>query len=78
MADGINLGAGPGLERLLDIARSARIAAGGDAASFIVTVSSDLRAATLSELERLDVHRVVVFVRAPFAENARRLADARR
>jgi alkanesulfonate monooxygenase SsuD/methylene tetrahydromethanopterin reductase-like flavin-dependent oxidoreductase (luciferase family) len=78
MADGINVGGGPGLERLLDIARTARVAAGGDAATFIVTVSSDLRAATLSKLERLDVHRVVVFVRAPFAENARRLAETRR
>jgi alkanesulfonate monooxygenase SsuD/methylene tetrahydromethanopterin reductase-like flavin-dependent oxidoreductase (luciferase family) len=78
MADGINLGGGPGLERLLDMARTTRTAAGGDAASFIVTVSSDLRADTLSKLERLDVHRVVVFVRAPFAENVRRLADSRR
>jgi alkanesulfonate monooxygenase SsuD/methylene tetrahydromethanopterin reductase-like flavin-dependent oxidoreductase (luciferase family) len=78
VADGINLPGGPGLTRLLEVARTARSAAGRDWSSFVVTVSSDLSAAALDRLEALEVDRAVAFVRAPFAANARRLAAGRR
>jgi alkanesulfonate monooxygenase SsuD/methylene tetrahydromethanopterin reductase-like flavin-dependent oxidoreductase (luciferase family) len=77
VADGVNLPGGPGLARLLEVARTARKLSGRDPSSFIVTVSSDLRASTLQRLGELAVDRVVVFVRAPFAESARRLATSR-
>jgi len=77
VADGVNLPGSGGLERLLEIARTARRASGRDPSSFVVTVSSDVRASTLERLGGLEVDRVVVFVRQPFAENARRLATTR-
>jgi alkanesulfonate monooxygenase SsuD/methylene tetrahydromethanopterin reductase-like flavin-dependent oxidoreductase (luciferase family) len=77
-ADGINVPFGPGLSRLLDVARAARTAAGRDWSSFVVTVSSDLSATALGRLEALEVHRAVAFVRAPFAATVRRLAAGRR
>jgi alkanesulfonate monooxygenase SsuD/methylene tetrahydromethanopterin reductase-like flavin-dependent oxidoreductase (luciferase family) len=78
VADGINLPGGPGLNRWLEVARAARTAAGRDWSSFVVTVSSDLSGAALGRLEALEVHRAVAFVRAPFADNARRLPAGRR
>ena len=78
VADGVNLPGGPGLGRLLDVAREARLAAGRDWPSFVVTVSSDLGPAGLGRLEALGVHRAVAFVRGPFVEAVRRLAAARR
>ncbi len=77
VADGINLPGGPGLPRLLEVARDARISSGGDAASFVVTVSSDLGKPALERLTDLGVHRAVAFVTPPFADNARRLASRR-
>jgi len=77
MADGINLGGGPRLERLLDVAREAREASGRDPSSFIVTVSSDLRPQGLERLGGLGVDRVVSFVSPPFQAQVRRLAAAR-
>jgi alkanesulfonate monooxygenase SsuD/methylene tetrahydromethanopterin reductase-like flavin-dependent oxidoreductase (luciferase family) len=78
VADGINLPGGPGLTRLLDEARTASDASGRDWASFLVTVSSDLAAASLDRLKMLEVDRAVAFVRAPFAEHVRYLAPGRR
>jgi alkanesulfonate monooxygenase SsuD/methylene tetrahydromethanopterin reductase-like flavin-dependent oxidoreductase (luciferase family) len=72
VADGINVPGGPGLPGLLDVARQARVGAGRDWASFVVTVSSDLSPASLQRLEALDVGRAVAFVRAPFVEAIRR------
>jgi alkanesulfonate monooxygenase SsuD/methylene tetrahydromethanopterin reductase-like flavin-dependent oxidoreductase (luciferase family) len=77
VGDGINLPAGPGLERLLDIARAARSAAGADPASLLVTVSSTLDPAGVRRLEALGVHRLVVFVQPPFAPRLRQLAARR-
>ena len=78
VADGVQLPGGPGLARLLEVARAARAAAGRDPSSFVTIASSDLRATALNQLEELEVDRVVVFVAAPFAEHARRLATSRR
>jgi alkanesulfonate monooxygenase SsuD/methylene tetrahydromethanopterin reductase-like flavin-dependent oxidoreductase (luciferase family) len=74
MADGINLGGGPGLARLLGVAREARAASGGDPARFTVTVSSNLQSSALRRLEELGVDRVVAFVGVPAADQIRRLA----
>ena len=62
VADGINVPGGAGGGQLLDVARSARAAAGRQDSPFVVTVSSDLRARSLQRLEELDVDRVVVFL----------------
>jgi alkanesulfonate monooxygenase SsuD/methylene tetrahydromethanopterin reductase-like flavin-dependent oxidoreductase (luciferase family) len=78
VADGVNLPGGAGLERLLEVARGARLAAGRDPATFVVTVSSDLSPASLQRLKALDVDRVVAFVRPPFVDAVRRMAAARR
>ncbi len=78
VADGINLPDGPSLVRLLEVARGARQTSGRDPSSFVVTVSSTPTRATIRRLEDLGVHRVVAFVRPPFAPQARRLADAMR
>jgi alkanesulfonate monooxygenase SsuD/methylene tetrahydromethanopterin reductase-like flavin-dependent oxidoreductase (luciferase family) len=77
-ADGITLPVGPGLARLLAVARTARVSAGRDPSSFVVTVSSDIRSPALTQLEELSVDRVVVFVGAPLADNVRRLAASQR
>jgi alkanesulfonate monooxygenase SsuD/methylene tetrahydromethanopterin reductase-like flavin-dependent oxidoreductase (luciferase family) len=74
MADGINLPGGPGLDRLLDVARTARQTAGGDVASFVATVSTDLRGPALERLERAGVERAVVFVGQPLVETVERLS----
>jgi alkanesulfonate monooxygenase SsuD/methylene tetrahydromethanopterin reductase-like flavin-dependent oxidoreductase (luciferase family) len=78
VADGVNLPGGPGLSRLLDGARAAHEAAGRDWASFVVTVSSDPSAASVERLAALGVHRVIAFMRAPFAPKVQRLAAGRR
>jgi alkanesulfonate monooxygenase SsuD/methylene tetrahydromethanopterin reductase-like flavin-dependent oxidoreductase (luciferase family) len=78
VADGINLPGGPTLIRLLAVARTARASSGRDPSPFIVTVSSDLSAASRRQLEALGVDRAVAFVRPPFADQVRRLAVALR
>jgi alkanesulfonate monooxygenase SsuD/methylene tetrahydromethanopterin reductase-like flavin-dependent oxidoreductase (luciferase family) len=78
VADGVNLPGGPGLTRLLDVARTARASAGRDSSSFVVTVSSDLSSRSLQQLQELDVDRAVAFVSRPFADYVRRLVASRR
>jgi alkanesulfonate monooxygenase SsuD/methylene tetrahydromethanopterin reductase-like flavin-dependent oxidoreductase (luciferase family) len=78
VADGVNLPVGPGLVRLLDIARASRISSAGHSSAFVATVSSDLSAAARERLKELDVDRAVVFVRPPFANHARLLAASQR
>jgi alkanesulfonate monooxygenase SsuD/methylene tetrahydromethanopterin reductase-like flavin-dependent oxidoreductase (luciferase family) len=77
VADGINVPGGPGLARLVEIARSERSASGRDPDAFVVTVSSDLRPTTLERLEELGVGRAIVFVRPPFAQRISALAAGR-
>jgi alkanesulfonate monooxygenase SsuD/methylene tetrahydromethanopterin reductase-like flavin-dependent oxidoreductase (luciferase family) len=72
VGDGMNAPGGPGLGRLIDIAREAHALAGGDPESFIVTTS-----ASSHELERLEgVHRVIVHVRSPYVDGVRRASEA--
>lgn len=78
VADGINLGGGPRLAGLLEVARSARTSVGRDPSSFTVTVSSDLGKRALAHLEELHVDRVVAFVRAPYADHFPQLPRSRR
>jgi alkanesulfonate monooxygenase SsuD/methylene tetrahydromethanopterin reductase-like flavin-dependent oxidoreductase (luciferase family) len=78
VADGVNLPGGPGLTRLLDVARTARGSSGRDPLSFVVTVSSDLGSRELQQLQELGIDRAIGFVRRPFADHARRLAATRR
>ncbi len=77
VADGVNLGGGPGLAQALEAARTARRAAGRDPASFVVTVSSPLSASALSRLSEHGVDRAIALVRPPYAAAVRRLAAAR-
>jgi alkanesulfonate monooxygenase SsuD/methylene tetrahydromethanopterin reductase-like flavin-dependent oxidoreductase (luciferase family) len=70
LGDGINAPGGPGLARLVDIARQAHARRGGDPERFIVTTSgspSDER------LQRLGVHRVITMVRPPYTAAVSRL-----
>ena len=78
VADGVNLPGGPGLGRLIEIARASRVSSARHPSAFLVTVSSDLSAAARERLKELDVDRAVVFVRPPFASNVRRLAAGQR
>ncbi len=78
IGDGVNLPGGPQLARLLETARTARAASGGDPSALVVTVSSDLTTSALERLEELAVDRVVTFVQAPLADRVRRLAARRR
>ena len=77
VADGINLPGGPGLSRLLEVARAARTGSGEAPSSFVVTVSTDLSAPALERLGRLAVNRAITFVRPPFVEQVRRLGARR-
>jgi alkanesulfonate monooxygenase SsuD/methylene tetrahydromethanopterin reductase-like flavin-dependent oxidoreductase (luciferase family) len=77
VADGINLPGGPGLSRLLEVARGARAPSTENPASFVVTVSTDLSPPALDRLGGLSVDRAVTFVRPPFAEQVRRLSARR-
>jgi alkanesulfonate monooxygenase SsuD/methylene tetrahydromethanopterin reductase-like flavin-dependent oxidoreductase (luciferase family) len=75
VADGINLPGGPQLAGLLEVARASRPDSG--ARSFVVSVSSDVRPASLERLGSLGVDRAVVYVSSPSAGQVRRLAAAR-
>jgi alkanesulfonate monooxygenase SsuD/methylene tetrahydromethanopterin reductase-like flavin-dependent oxidoreductase (luciferase family) len=75
VGDGVNLPGGPGLPALLGVARSAHADAGGDMASFLVTVSAPPDRAELDHLEDLGVHRAVVFVSPPFERAVSRVHD---
>ncbi len=70
LGDGINAPGGPGLARLLDVARDAHARAGGDPDRFVVTTSGS---PDDTRLERLGVHRVIAMVRPPYVEGVRRL-----
>jgi alkanesulfonate monooxygenase SsuD/methylene tetrahydromethanopterin reductase-like flavin-dependent oxidoreductase (luciferase family) len=71
LGDGINVPAGPTLPRLLDVARDAHAAAGGDPATFLVTTSGS---PADDRLARLGVHRVITMVRPPYTASVGLLA----
>lgn len=77
LGDGINLPSGPGLAHLLGVARAARASSGLDPSSFVVTVSSPLTKRALEQSASLDVDRIVVFVRPPFAASVGQVANQR-
>lgn len=72
LGDGINTPAGPNLEPLVDIARTAHAAAGGDPAGFIVTTSYS--AGGRDRLERIGVTRAIAMLAPPYIDGVRRLA----
>ena len=78
VADGINLPGGPGLARLVGVARAARASSGRDPSSLVVTASSNLSAGALRGLEDIGVDRAVALVQEPFADHVRRLGASRR
>jgi alkanesulfonate monooxygenase SsuD/methylene tetrahydromethanopterin reductase-like flavin-dependent oxidoreductase (luciferase family) len=69
--DDINVPPGAALPRLLDLARDAHAAAGGDPDAFLVTTSGS---AADDRLARLGVHRVITMVRPPYTESVAELA----
>jgi alkanesulfonate monooxygenase SsuD/methylene tetrahydromethanopterin reductase-like flavin-dependent oxidoreductase (luciferase family) len=80
-ADGINAPAGPGLRRLIEVARQARAASGRDPSELLVTASAGFDARYVDpgsrarrDLEDLGVARLVLLTQA---SSARRLAAAR-
>jgi len=75
VGDGVNLPGGPRLPALLDVARAAHAEAGGDAARFLATASSQPHRLALQRLEDVGVHRAVVFVTPPFDRAVSRLHD---
>ena len=74
VADGVNLPGGPGLEPLLEVARTARAEAGGDPATLLVTVSASLSPRTLERAATLGADRLVTFVGSPLVDQVRSLA----
>ncbi|HSL59152.1 MAG TPA: LLM class flavin-dependent oxidoreductase [Acidimicrobiales bacterium] len=75
VGDGINVPGGPGFERLVDVARRARAAAGREAEPFVVTVSARPAARELARLADAGVDRAIVNVRPPYVDDIRRVAD---
>jgi len=73
LGDGINAPPGPALPRLLDIARTAHAAAGGDPDTFVVTTSGS---PTDERLAGLGVHRVITMVHPPYTDAVGHLARA--
>ena len=77
VADGVTLPGGPLVAQLLEAARTAKAASGGDPSELVVTVSSDLGEPALEWLEDLGVDRAVAFVEPPLTDRVRQLAAAR-
>jgi alkanesulfonate monooxygenase SsuD/methylene tetrahydromethanopterin reductase-like flavin-dependent oxidoreductase (luciferase family) len=77
LADGINLPGGPGLERLLDVAREARASAGRDPDDFLVTASAGPSPRDHERLAAMGVDRAIVFIGPPYVDGVRRARSAR-
>ncbi|MCU0267922.1 MAG: LLM class flavin-dependent oxidoreductase [Acidimicrobiales bacterium] len=83
VADGINTGAGAGLERLLATAHAARRSVGRESEPFVVTVGgafhpNTVAADRLAALASRGVDRVVLTVPAPYDRDAIRAVGAAR
>jgi alkanesulfonate monooxygenase SsuD/methylene tetrahydromethanopterin reductase-like flavin-dependent oxidoreductase (luciferase family) len=72
VGDGINVPGGPGLARLVGIAREARARSGRDPAGLLVTTSGSPSDRRLAEL---GVDRVITMVRPPYLDAVGRLVD---
>jgi alkanesulfonate monooxygenase SsuD/methylene tetrahydromethanopterin reductase-like flavin-dependent oxidoreductase (luciferase family) len=66
LGDGINVPAGPGITRLVEIARQARDRAGRARNGFIVTASGQPSARERDRLAEAGVDRLIVFVPPPY------------
>jgi alkanesulfonate monooxygenase SsuD/methylene tetrahydromethanopterin reductase-like flavin-dependent oxidoreductase (luciferase family) len=66
VGDGINAPGGPGVGKLIEIAREAHAQSGRDPANFVVTTSTGPRGH--ERLAELGVSRVIIFVRAPYVD----------
>jgi alkanesulfonate monooxygenase SsuD/methylene tetrahydromethanopterin reductase-like flavin-dependent oxidoreductase (luciferase family) len=76
LGDGMNVPAGAGLGRLVEIARAAHAQAGRDPAAFVVTTSAQPSRRERERLTDLGVDRAIVFVRSPFRDGVARAHDA--
>jgi alkanesulfonate monooxygenase SsuD/methylene tetrahydromethanopterin reductase-like flavin-dependent oxidoreductase (luciferase family) len=73
--DGMNAPGGAGLGRLIDVARRARVDAGRDPDTFVVTASASPTPSERERLTELGVHRIVAFVPPPYVDGVRRIGD---
>ena len=76
LGDGINVPAGPNLDQLIDLARTAHARSGRDPTAFIVTVSANTSAPARERLLELGVDRHIVSIGAPYVGGVRRAAEA--
>ena len=76
VADGMNVPAGPRLQRLIEVAKTEHAAAGRDPEQFIVTTSASGSAREADALSQLGVDRAVVYIRPPYTDGVRRVAEA--
>jgi alkanesulfonate monooxygenase SsuD/methylene tetrahydromethanopterin reductase-like flavin-dependent oxidoreductase (luciferase family) len=76
VGDGMNVPGGPGLDRLVAVARHAHAAAGHDPDAFIVTASAGGSAHQREVLGRIGVDRVVVYAQPPYTDGISRIAQS--
>jgi alkanesulfonate monooxygenase SsuD/methylene tetrahydromethanopterin reductase-like flavin-dependent oxidoreductase (luciferase family) len=68
VGDGINTPGGPGLERLLSVAREAHARSGRTASAFVATASASGSSRERDRLAGLGVDRMIVGLRPPYLE----------
>lgn len=76
VGDGINVPDGPGLPRLLDVARRAHAGSDRSTGSFLVTVSVSPSRRAIERLATFGVDRAIVMARSPYAASVAALAAA--
>jgi alkanesulfonate monooxygenase SsuD/methylene tetrahydromethanopterin reductase-like flavin-dependent oxidoreductase (luciferase family) len=76
VADGMNVPGGRGLPGLIQVARAARARSGRDPETFLVTTSAGPSRSEQARLAEAGVHRVIVYVRPPYADGVLRARDA--
>ncbi len=76
VGDGINAPGGPGLDRLVDVARNAHAGSGRDPGSFVVTTSVSAGSVDRDRLAAIGVSRAIVMARPPYVASVQRLAAA--
>ncbi len=76
IGDGSNVPSGPGLARLVDMARESHAASGRDPEHFLVTTSTSPATLGQQRLGDAGVDRAIVMARPPYVDSVRRLAAA--
>jgi alkanesulfonate monooxygenase SsuD/methylene tetrahydromethanopterin reductase-like flavin-dependent oxidoreductase (luciferase family) len=76
VGDGINAPGGPGLERLLAIARDAHARSGRDSGAFVATASARGTERERDRLGELGVQRMIVGLRPPYVDGVAALQRA--